>query len=156
MEEEVMTSVSLVSGLSQARHAIKVNIRQTHSYNGVFSAIPQLLVYNIRSAGSPVFSIVQQGKLQEFQVLLREGEVSLRDQDEYGASLLFVSVIVYLNHANINRIIQYANKQPEMCRYLIQLGADVDHIASFKGVLDRDVMYAWDGPVSAGFPLNSF
>jgi hypothetical protein len=94
-EKEVTTSISLVSILSQPRHAIKVNIRQTHSDDGMFSAIPQLLVYNVLPANSPVFSIVQQGRLREFQALLCEGKASLRDQDEHGASLLFVSVPVY-------------------------------------------------------------
>jgi hypothetical protein len=94
-EEEVTTSVSLVSKLqvtSHARHAIMVNIRQTHSYDGVFSSIPHFMVYNVLPADSPVFSIVRRGRLREFQALLREGKASLRDQDEYGAPLLFVSL----------------------------------------------------------------
>jgi hypothetical protein len=98
-EEEIATSVSLVSKLqvtSQARHGIMVNIRQTHTSDGVFSAIPHLIAYNVLPADSPVFSIVRQGRLPEFQALLREGKVSLRDQDEYGAPLLFVSSIVDL------------------------------------------------------------
>jgi hypothetical protein len=90
-EEEVTTSVSLLLAHAQARRAIKVRVRQTYNDNGVFSAIPHLMVYNILSANSPVFDIVRRGRLQEFQALLRDGKASLRDQDEYGASLLFVS-----------------------------------------------------------------
>ncbi len=89
------TSVSLVPGRSQARHAIRLDIRQAHSHDGFYSAIPHLLVYNVLPADSPVFSIVRDGRLREFQALLRDGKASLRDQDEYGASLLFVSLPFY-------------------------------------------------------------
>ena len=139
-EEEVTTSVTLTSGRSQARRAMKLDIRQTHSHDGVFSAIPHLLVYNVLPADSPVFSIVQGGRLREFQALLREGKASLRDQDEYGASLLFVSLPFYRHCEIANRIAQYANKQPEMCRYLIQSGADVNHVANRQGIQGWDVM----------------
>ena len=96
-EEEVTTSVSLILGHSQARHAIKVHIRQTYRDDGIFSGIPHLSVHNVLPMDSPVFEIVSQGRLREFQVLLQEGKVSLRDQDEYGASLLFVSVLLAVN-----------------------------------------------------------
>ncbi len=90
-EEEVTTSVSLVLGRS---HAIRVHIRQTYSDDGIFSGIPHLSVHNVLPMDSPVFEIVRQGRLREFQVLLQEGKASLRDQDEYGASLLHVSVLL--------------------------------------------------------------
>ena len=90
-EEEVTTTVSLVAAHFQARRAIKLRVRQTYNYDGLFSAIPDLMVYNVLPANSPVFDIVREGRLQEFQALLRDGKASLRDQDEYGASLLFVS-----------------------------------------------------------------
>ena len=98
------TSVTLTSGRSKAWRAMRLDMRQTHSHNGVFSAIPHLLVYNVLPADSPVFSIVQDGQLREFQALLREGKASLRDQDEYGASLLFVSLPSYHHHEVANRI----------------------------------------------------
>ncbi|KAG8667457.1 hypothetical protein FPOAC1_012288 [Fusarium poae] len=44
--------------------------------------------------------------------MLQNGEASLRDHDENGASLLF-----------------YSMKQPEMCKFLIEEGLDVDHVA---------------------------
>ena len=93
---EVVTSVSLIVKSAKARHAIKVDTRQTYSYDGVFSAIPRLFVNNVLPADSPVFSIVRRGLLQEFQTLLREGKASLRDQDENGAPLLFVSLFCCL------------------------------------------------------------
>ena len=96
-EEEVTTSVSLVLGHSRARHAIKIRIRQTYSDDGIYSGIPYLSVHNVLPRTSPVFEIVRQGRLREFQALLREGKASLRDQDEDGASLLFVSVHLPIN-----------------------------------------------------------
>ena len=92
-EEEVTASVSLVSGRrSRGRHGITVHVRQTYNDDGLFSSIPHLLVYNVLPADSPVFDIVRGGRLSEFQALLRQGKASLRDQDEHGASLLFVSI----------------------------------------------------------------
>ena len=139
-EEEVTTSVTLYSGRSQARRAMRLDMSQTHSYHGVFSAIPHLLVYNVLPAGSPVFSIVRNGRLQEFQALLREGKASLRDQDEYGAPLLFVGLPFHHHCKFANHIAQYANKQPEMCRYLIRSGADVNHVANHQGILGWEEM----------------
>jgi hypothetical protein len=60
------------------------------------------LVNNVLPAASPVFSIVRNGQLKEFQTLLREGKASLRDQDEFGASLLFVSTLVRLGRIAVN------------------------------------------------------
>ncbi len=151
MEEEVTTSVTLTSGRSQARRAMRLDMRQTHSHDGVFSAIPHLLVYNVLPADSPVFSIVQGGRLREFQALLREGKASLRDQDEYGAPLLFVSLSFYRHCEIANRIAQYANKQPEMCRYLIQSGADVNYVANHQGILGWEEMYAKDSIIPCVF-----
>ncbi|KAL2145851.1 hypothetical protein VTI28DRAFT_6148 [Corynascus sepedonium] len=111
--EEVTTSITLISRLSHARRAIKLNTRQKQGFDGVFSFIPRLSVYNVLPEDSLVFTIVGQGRLREFQALLREGKASLRDQDENGAPLL-----------------HYANRHPEICRCLIQCGADVNHVAS--------------------------
>ena len=91
-EMEVTTSVSLVSRRREARHGVKISIRQTHGYGGVFLSIPHLLIHNVLPASAPVFSIVREGRLDEFKALLQEGKASLRDHDEYGGSLLFVSV----------------------------------------------------------------
>lgn len=89
-QEEVTTSVSLIHTLSQVKRMLKLTSRQYHGYHGAFSTIPRLFVNNILPANSPVFSVVRQGRMDEFQALLREGKASLRDHDEYGASLLMV------------------------------------------------------------------
>lgn len=94
-EEEVTTSITLISRLPHARRAIKLSTRQKHGVDGVFSFTPRLSVYNVLPEDSLVFTIVGQGLLQEFQTLLREGKASLRDQDENGASLLHVCAQPY-------------------------------------------------------------
>jgi len=93
--EEVTTSITLISRLSHARRAIKLNTRQKQGFDGVFSFIPRLSVYNVLPEDSLVFTIVGQGRLREFQALLREGKASLRDQDENGAPLLHVCAQPY-------------------------------------------------------------
>ena len=144
-EEEVTTSVSLILRHSQVRRAFKIHIRQTYRDDGILSGIPHLSVHNVLPMNSPVFEIVQRGRLREFQVLLREGKVSLRDQDEYGASLLMVRNMLLLTSVpSLSHSFQYANEQPEMCRYLIESGADVDHVAridTIQGHLGRPFMY---------------
>jgi hypothetical protein len=89
--EETTTSISLVPRLAHSRQAFTLSSRKSTGYHGVFSSIPQLAINRILPADSPVFSMVSKGRLDEFQTLLREGEASLRDHDEYGASLLHVS-----------------------------------------------------------------
>lgn len=111
-EEEVTTSVSLVSGRrSRGRHGITVHVRQTYNDDGLFSSIPHLLVYNVLPMDSPVFEIVRRGRLSEFQALLRQGKASLRDQDEHGASLLFVSMpcLLHLLHSFGSLLIEFCS-----------------------------------------------
>lgn len=72
------------------RHAIGLKTSQTYSYEGTFSPIPQLFTYDILPTEYYVFNVVKEGKLEELQALLRESKASLRDQDEFGASLLHV------------------------------------------------------------------
>ncbi len=59
--------------------------------DGGFLGIIHLAVNNVLPVRSPVFKLVQQGRMDEFQEMLRDRKASLRDHDEYGASLLFVS-----------------------------------------------------------------
>ncbi|KAI0856822.1 ankyrin [Xylaria cubensis] len=93
------------------------NIRQ--GYTG--ESISSLAVNRVLPARSPVFEVVHSGQLHKLQDMLRRGEASLRDHDEYGASLLF-----------------YSTTRPEMCRFLLSTGLDVDHMAS-SHVLDTNI-----------------
>ncbi len=93
-EEEVTTSVSLILKGSQAGHALKLRIRQTYGDDGIFSSIPHLTFHNILPLNAPVFRTILEGRFRDFLVLLQEGKASLHDQNEDGASLLFVSVLL--------------------------------------------------------------
>lgn len=67
--------------------------QSSHCYQGSFhGAIPRLCVNNVVPNNSPVFEVVKKGELARFEEMLRQGEASLRDQDEDGSSLLFVSI----------------------------------------------------------------
>ncbi|KAI0551201.1 ankyrin [Xylaria curta] len=97
---------------------VAYNIRQGMlGYAG--ESISSLTVNRVLPANSPVFRVVYFGQLHELKDMLQRGEASLRDHDEYGASLLF-----------------YATQQPEMCRFLLSNGLDVDHVASEEGVIE--------------------
>ncbi|KAK0753239.1 ankyrin repeat-containing domain protein [Schizothecium vesticola] len=69
--------------------------------------MPKRFEYH-RSRDSKYFTLVPE--------MLMRGEASLRDQDEHGASLIF-----------------YASKRPDMCRFLLQNGADVERFAPLPG-----------------------
>jgi hypothetical protein len=69
--------------------------RNSHGYQGWYhGAIPRLFVSNVIPENSPVFKVVENGKLAKFQDMLARGEASLRDQDEYGTPLLFVGIVL--------------------------------------------------------------
>lgn len=64
--------------------------RRAHS-GGVASSIPHLSVNFVLPTRSPVFRIVRDGTMEEFLQMLQNGKASVRDHDQYGASLLDVS-----------------------------------------------------------------
>ena len=64
---------------------------QREVFKGNVSSISSLTVNRVLPAVSRIFRLVEEGRIVEFQEMLREGQASLRDHDEYGASLLFVS-----------------------------------------------------------------
>lgn len=112
-------------------------LRKSHGYQGSYQAIPRLFVNNILPGNSPVFRVVRNGELVKFQDMLIQGEASLRDQDEYGTPLLFVGPILDSTvkwESSTDSCVKYATKQPDMCRFLLEHGADVDHFAPNPGV----------------------
>lgn len=74
----------------QPRQGFQAIMRQSSGDRGTFNSIPKLFTYNILPKSSPVFTLVYEGRMAEFQEMLRSGTASLRDQDEFGASLLMV------------------------------------------------------------------
>ena len=51
---------------------------------------PIFSINNVLKAGSKVFRVVFNGDVEELKRMFEEGEASIRDHDEYGASLLHV------------------------------------------------------------------
>ncbi|KAI3327331.1 ankyrin [Xylariaceae sp. AK1471] len=96
------------------------------SIYGAVSSISQLEVKRVLPAGSLVFRLVQEGRLQELQEMLQRGEASLHDHDEYGASLLM-----------------YSTAQPDICKFLLTEGADTDHVGGDRGAIgdESDAKY---------------
>lgn len=68
-------------------------VRQQTLRHGGFFSIPRLQANFVLPSDSLVFQLVQEGRLAEFEALLRQGKASLRDHDELGNSLLAVSLI---------------------------------------------------------------
>ncbi|KAM7186422.1 hypothetical protein V8F33_011815 [Rhypophila sp. PSN 637] len=88
--------------------------------SGAFwSPIPRFTTYNIRPDSAKVFQVVGQGNLEGLLRMLWAGEASLRDQDPLGRTLLF-----------------YGNREPAIVRFLLDHGADVDHVARMIGLDD--------------------
>ena len=101
-QEEVTTSISFIPSKRQAlQQMVRITSRQSFRGDGVLSSIPILEVNRVLPAESPVFSIVREGRLDDFIALLRNGRASLKDHDEYGASLLHVSPPPYASRVFI-------------------------------------------------------
>ncbi|KAK4209206.1 hypothetical protein QBC37DRAFT_55942 [Rhypophila decipiens] len=102
--------------------AAQASIRQLYNNQGTWNSIPRFSVHNILPRTSRIFQIVSEGQLAELQRMLWSREAFLWDQDEDGRSLLF-----------------YGNEQPEMCRFLLEHGADVDHVAPVRDAVPEEL-----------------
>ncbi|KAI8665653.1 hypothetical protein LRP88_03841 [Fusarium phalaenopsidis] len=94
-----------------------ISVSQGQLFDRSIQSIPRISVCPIIPNGSPVFRLVQEGKLREFRVLLDEGKASLRDHDEQGMPLLHYA----------------AAGSVDMCKFLIESGADVDEMGENSG-----------------------
>ncbi|KAF2963472.1 hypothetical protein GQX73_g10101 [Xylaria multiplex] len=111
----------MISFLPKDRREFSMLVASTirkWDFKNAVQSISSLAVNRVLPATAPVFEIVRNGRLQELQIMLRQGEASLRDHDEYGASLLF-----------------YSTEHPEMCRFLLANGLDVDLVAKNTGAM---------------------
>ncbi|KAF2012943.1 hypothetical protein BU24DRAFT_465291 [Aaosphaeria arxii CBS 175.79] len=84
-----------------------------HSHNRLEVLNPVISIGKTLPLDSPVFDIVREGDVDSLKRLLEERQCSLRDRDIYGTPLLF-----------------YAMYQPEMCKFLLENGADFDERAA--------------------------
>lgn len=86
------TTVTLISRGSQRQcMLIATDYVSRATSTGDLSSISYLAINPILPLGSKVFQLVKEGRLQELREMIQNGEASLRDCDEEGSSLLFVS-----------------------------------------------------------------
>lgn len=86
-------SLSFLPKKASQLHMFVISTLQQQLTNQSISCASKLVVNRVLPCDSKVFKIVKEGKLQEFRELLSNGmgAATLRDYDEYGSSLLFVS-----------------------------------------------------------------
>jgi len=91
-EEDFGATVTFLPTDGQ-RCMFAVSVQNQRLPTGIFATIPRFSANNVLPAKSTVFRLVLEGRLREFKEMLQDGRASLRDHDQYGASLLFVSVV---------------------------------------------------------------
>ncbi|KAK4206654.1 hypothetical protein QBC37DRAFT_458128 [Rhypophila decipiens] len=106
-------------GPRAATEDLQILFEYPYESGAFWSPIPRFTTYNIRLGSAKVFQVVGQGNLEELLRMLWAGEASLRDQDPLGRTLLF-----------------YGNREPAIVRFLLDHGADVDHVARAIGFED--------------------
>ncbi|KAI1261938.1 hypothetical protein F5Y18DRAFT_440103 [Xylariaceae sp. FL1019] len=111
-----LTVTFLPNNRTQFNMLVASTVRQI-AFGRTIHSISSLAVNRVLPCTSKVFQVVDRGEVQDLEEMLRRGEASLRDHDEYGASLLF-----------------YSTRNPDMCRFLLLHGADVDHVGEEHGV----------------------
>ncbi|KAM0808709.1 hypothetical protein AB5N19_09052 [Seiridium cardinale] len=120
LDEFSATLSFLPSANVSHKRMLTISLQQIESLDAVSLRIPRIHVNRIVPRDSLVFKLVQDGALDELRELLTQGEASIRDHDEDGRSLL-----------------NYSTRQPEVCKFLVCGGLDVNHVA--KNVFDSDV-----------------
>nr|RBQ85011.1 hypothetical protein FVER53263_08826 [Fusarium verticillioides] len=108
---------SIVFRPSNSPWMFSVSLSQGQLFDRSIQSIPRISVCRIVPNDSPVFTLVKQGSLKEFITMLQEGKASLRDHDEQGMPLLHYA----------------ATASVEMCKFLIESGADVDEMGEHTG-----------------------
>ncbi|KAJ9613041.1 hypothetical protein H2200_002982 [Cladophialophora chaetospira] len=117
-EEELYATIkTFISGM-HSPSVIVATVRQMQYQNGVSSLHPVISVGRVLPLNSPIFDIVSRGTVDELREFLACGKGTLRDRDIYGTSLLHYVVSANYRHNNV-----------EMCKFLIEQGADVDEVA---------------------------
>jgi hypothetical protein len=91
---------SQISGLvfqpKDSGYAINLTFNPRPTAGEFLPSIPHLTINPVLPKSSSIFSLVKEGRMSEFRLMLEEGKASLRDHDEDGWSLLHVSTILEL------------------------------------------------------------
>ncbi|KAH8673392.1 hypothetical protein BX600DRAFT_433023 [Xylariales sp. PMI_506] len=124
------TKAVLIPTDSKRVGLIVASISQQEVFPGVSCSISQLAINPIIPSGSPVFDLVRRGNVQELRKMLQRGEASLKDHDEFGASLLMLLIP--------KELVKYSTRQPEMCKFLLESGLDVDLMGGSQAVENCD------------------
>jgi ankyrin repeat protein len=114
-EIDFFAQLVLMSMRSKSMVTISVNQGQL-LLNSYSSMLPSVIASNILPRNSRIFQVAATGKVQDLLALLSDGKGSLHDRDAYGWPLL--------HHALPN---------PEMCKFLISKGMDVDELVFMPG-----------------------
>jgi hypothetical protein len=88
---EFMSTVTFMCSDVYPQIFIKALIQYQSRASGVLSATPCISVNRVVSNDSKIFHNIRNGDINSLRRLLQEGKASIRDRDEYGASLLHVS-----------------------------------------------------------------
>jgi hypothetical protein len=91
VEDFWVTLTLFPSKESRQKRMLVVSFQQRELINGLLLKIPNISVNFVRSSDSQVFRLVREGDLDGVQKLVAQGLASIRDHDEQGRSLLFVS-----------------------------------------------------------------
>ncbi|KAJ3471643.1 hypothetical protein MRS44_001742 [Fusarium solani] len=113
-----MMKLAFVPDRGQNNHMLLVSLTRQRLSTNSMTCISGLQINRVLPEGSLVFQLVEQGNLRGLKEMLQDGRASLQDHDEHGASLLFYSV-----------------QHPQVCKFLIDSGLDVDHVARSPGLL---------------------
>lgn len=82
----------LVFKPQKLNNILQIQVQQYQAPFGSISLPPKIMANNIVSSDSILFQVAERGSVEELQRLFATGEASLRDCNENGASLLYVSV----------------------------------------------------------------
>jgi hypothetical protein len=113
------------------KSTLTISVTQGQLLDRSMMSIPRLFVNRIIPNNSPVFRVVQEGRIEELRMMLTDNRASLRDYDERGLGLLHVSLqhmSMLIFQFRLTHIIcsQYAAEWPDICRLLLEAGVDVD------------------------------
>lgn len=90
---ELLTTVSIM--VNRTRNPVMIVAKEWSATStigsGYVASVSYLALNPVISHTAKIFDVVSRGDLQQLRQMLRDGEASLRDTDEQGWSLLFVS-----------------------------------------------------------------
>lgn len=107
---EYVTTVTFMPYGLQSPYMMTASERSSRVLSSHYiSSISYLALNPVVPSTSRVFQVVAEGNLQALREMLQDGEASLRDTDESGLSLLFVSTPPVIRNVAIRKLITYCS-----------------------------------------------